>query len=163
MLRYQCTTHLCQTVSGKNSAALSASPMQASEVISWMPFNPRSLRCLRNALQPAFLRPLANAEDLPIATLIHADRNQQRDAAHLAGPAALEHDAVEVNIRVRALDRPIAPGFDRCVDLLVQVRRGQGRHPRAPRASVMSSTRRTDTPAIYILISASSTELSRHR
>src|SRR6516164_10834761 len=109
------------------------------------------------------LRPLANAEDVPIAALIHADRNQQRDVAHLASPAALEHDAVEVNIRVLALDRPVAPGFDRCVDLLVQVRRGQGRHPRAPRASVMSSTRRTDTPAIYILISASSTELSRHR
>src|SRR5262245_28648274 len=31
MLRYQCTTHLCQAASGKNSAALSASPMQASE------------------------------------------------------------------------------------------------------------------------------------
>jgi hypothetical protein len=27
MLRYQCTTHLCQAASGKNSAALSASPM----------------------------------------------------------------------------------------------------------------------------------------
>src|SRR5215813_7622743 len=52
MLRYQCTTHLCQAASRKNSAALSASPMQASEVISWTPFNPRSLRCLRNALQP---------------------------------------------------------------------------------------------------------------
>ena len=31
-----------------------------------------------------------------------------------------------------ALDRPIAPGFDGCVDLLVQVRHGRGRHPRAP-------------------------------
>src|SRR5262249_50839253 len=30
MLRYQCTTHLCQAASRKNSAALSASPMQAS-------------------------------------------------------------------------------------------------------------------------------------
>src|SRR5262245_60105659 len=36
----------------KNSAALSASPMQASEVISRTPFNPRSLSCLRNAPQP---------------------------------------------------------------------------------------------------------------
>src|SRR5262249_8283044 len=31
MLRYQCTMHLCQAASRKNSAALSASPMQASE------------------------------------------------------------------------------------------------------------------------------------
>src|SRR5262249_22113617 len=109
------------------------------------------------------LRPLANAEDLPIAALIHADRNQQRDVAHFASPAALEHDAVEITIRVLALDRPIAPGLDRCLDLLVQVRHGRGRHPRAHSASVMSSTRRTDTPARYISISASSTELSRRR
>src|SRR5262245_12049548 len=31
MLRYQCTMYLCQAASRKNSAALSASPMQASE------------------------------------------------------------------------------------------------------------------------------------
>src|SRR5262249_58119253 len=54
MLRYQCTTHLCQAASRKNSAALSASPMQASEVIGWMPFNPRSLRSLRDDQQQAW-------------------------------------------------------------------------------------------------------------
>src|SRR5215467_3515149 len=78
------------------------------------------------------LRPLANAKNLPITALVHADRNQQRDVAHLARPAALEHDAVEINIRVVALDRTIAPRLDRPVDLLVQVRHGRGRHPRAP-------------------------------
>src|SRR5262249_16043755 len=31
MLRYQCTTHRCQAASGKNSAALSASPRQADD------------------------------------------------------------------------------------------------------------------------------------
>src|SRR5262249_499600 len=86
-----------------------------------------------DTLQPAFLemleesapaslvllRPLANAENLPVAALIHADRNQQRDVAHFAGPTALEHDAVKINIRVLALDRTIAPGLDRPVDLLV--------------------------------------------
>jgi len=66
-----------------------------------------------------FLCPLANAENLPITALVHADRNQQRDVAHLAGPTALEHDAVEINIGVLALDRTIAPGLDRPVDLLV--------------------------------------------
>src|SRR5215831_3822584 len=79
-----------------------------------------------------FLRSLANAENLPITALVHADRNQQRDVAHLAGPAALEHDAVEINIRVVALDRTIAPRLDRPVDLLVEVRHRRGRHPRAP-------------------------------
>src|SRR5262249_34373510 len=78
------------------------------------------------------LRPLANAENLPITALVHANRNQQRDVAHLAGPAALEHDAVEINIRVGALDRTIAPRLDRPVDLLVEVRHRRGRHPRAP-------------------------------
>src|SRR5215831_192033 len=99
MLRYQCTTHLCQAASGKNSAALSASPMQASEMISRIPFNPRSLRCLRNSLQPLLssFAPFANAENLPIAALVHADCNQERDVAYLAGPAALEHDAIEIN------------------------------------------------------------------
>src|SRR5215469_8053830 len=54
MLRYQCTMHLCQAASGKNSAALSASPMQASEVISRTPFNPLHLdqRLLDRALAP---------------------------------------------------------------------------------------------------------------
>src|SRR5262249_15334559 len=52
------------------------------------------------------------------------------DAFRQAGGYAAR--AVEVNIRVLALDRPIAPGFDRCVDLLVQVRHGRGRHPCAP-------------------------------
>src|SRR6516225_287433 len=65
------------------------------------------------------LRPFANAENLPIAARVHADRNQQRGVAHLAGPAALEHDAIEINIRVLALDRTISPGLDRPVDLLV--------------------------------------------
>src|SRR6516165_525280 len=88
-----------------------------------------------DTLQPAFLemleelapatlvllRPLANAKNLPITALVHADRNQQRDVAHLAGPAALEHDAVEINIGVLALDRTIAPRLDRPVDLLVEV------------------------------------------
>src|SRR6516225_5160371 len=78
------------------------------------------------------LRPLANAENLPITALVHADRNQQRDVAHLAGPTALEHDAVEINIRMVALDRTVAPGLDRPIDLLVEVRHRRGRHPRAP-------------------------------
>src|ERR1051325_3529737 len=53
MLRYQCTMQRCQRASGKNSAALSASPRQASEMISRTPLRPRSLRCLRKPLQPA--------------------------------------------------------------------------------------------------------------
>jgi len=69
------------------------------------------IRCDQpDTLQPAFLevleeraptrlillRPLADAENLPITALVHADRNQQRDVAHLSGPTAFEHDAVEI-------------------------------------------------------------------
>src|SRR5262249_58741659 len=78
------------------------------------------------------LRPLANAENLPIAALVHADCNQERDVAYLAGPAALEHDAIEINRRVPALDRTIAPDLDCPVDLLVQVGHRPGRPPPPP-------------------------------
>ena len=50
----------------------------------------------------------ADAENLPITVAVHADRHQQRDVANLASPAALEHDAVQVNIRMLAFDCPIA-------------------------------------------------------
>ena len=63
----------------------------------------------------------ADAENLPITLAIHPDRHQQRYVANLAGPAALEHDAVQVNVGMLAFNRPIAPCLDRAVDLLVEV------------------------------------------
>jgi len=63
----------------------------------------------------------ADAENLAITVVVYTDRHQQRDVAHLAGPAALEHDAVQVHVGMLDLDRPIAPGLDRSVDLLVQL------------------------------------------
>jgi hypothetical protein len=89
-LRYQCTTHLCQAASGKNSAALSESPKQASEIIS------RTLPAFLEMLEEAapaclvLLGAFADAENLPITLAIHPDRHQQRYVANLAGPAALE-------------------------------------------------------------------------
>ena len=52
-------------------------------------------------------------------------------------------------IRVElALDRLVPPGFDLAMDRLVEVGHRAGAHPVVPHgASVMSSTRRTDTPA----------------
>jgi predicted alpha/beta-hydrolase family hydrolase len=35
---------------------------------------------------------------LPITPAVHPDRHQQRHVADLAGPTALEHDAVEINV-----------------------------------------------------------------
>src|SRR5882757_6502371 len=45
--------HRCQRAVGKNSAALSTRPMQASETISSTPLSPRPLRCARKALHHA--------------------------------------------------------------------------------------------------------------
>jgi hypothetical protein len=105
----------------------------------------------------------ANAKNLSISFTVHPDRHQQRHVANLAGPAALEHNAVQIDVGVLPPDRPVAPSFDGPVDLLVQVRHRR-RDTRVPyKASVMSSTRRTETPARYISIKASSTELSRRR
>src|SRR5262245_24499408 len=47
---------------------------------------------------------LADAENLPITLAVHANRHQKRYVANLAGPAALEHEAIEINIGVLALD-----------------------------------------------------------
>src|SRR6185295_2444453 len=58
----------------------------------------------------------ADAENLPIALAIDPDRHQQRYVAHFARPGALEHDAVEINVGMFALDRPVAPGLDRSVN-----------------------------------------------
>src|SRR4029434_512075 len=66
------------------------------------------------------LGPLADAENLPITLAVHRDRHQKRHVAHLASPGALEHDAVQIDVGMLALDRPVAPRLDRPVDLLVQ-------------------------------------------
>src|SRR3974377_2345521 len=62
---------------------------------------------------------LADTKYLSVSIVVDADRDQQRDIAHLTSPAALEHNAAEIHIRMLALDRPIAPSFDRSIDLLV--------------------------------------------
>ncbi len=77
---------------------------------------------------------LADAKNLPITLVVHTNRHEKRHIADLAGPAALEHDAIQIDVGVLAFNRSIAPGFDRCVDLLVQVRHGRGWHPRAPQS-----------------------------
>ena len=60
-----------------------------------------------------------------------------------------------------ALDRPVPPSLGLGVNLLLRFDTVLGLTRVPQSASVMSSTRRTETPARYISISASSTELSR--
>jgi hypothetical protein len=64
-----------------------------------------------------------------------------------------------------AFDAPVPPSLDLGVDLLVEVRHRARAHPRAPERfrDVLHPPDRNETPARYISISASSTELSRRR
>src|SRR3984957_2607145 len=106
---------------------------------------------------------LADAENLAKSFRVDRAGHQERDIANLTGPAALHHDAVEIKIRMLTFDPPAPPGLDLRVDLLVEVR-DRAWLTRVPHsASGRSSTRRTEIPARYISISASSTELFRRR
>ena len=58
---------------------------------------------------------------------------------------------------------PLDSLLDVLVDLLVQIAHVEAETRVLHSACVMSSTRRTLTPARYISIKASSTEVSRHR
>src|SRR5690606_37339683 len=78
------------------------------------------------------LRPFHDAEDLAIALTVDTNRHQQRHIANLARPAALHHDAVQIDVRVLARDRPTAPRVDGRVDPFVEVRYCRRRYPRAP-------------------------------
>src|SRR3974377_2106285 len=78
---------------------------------------------------PVFLGAFADAKNLPVTLAVHTDRDKQ--LADLV--AGLELNAVQVNVTMTAFDRPIAPGLDRPVNFLVQLRAGRWRHPRAPR------------------------------
>lgn len=79
-----------------------------------------------------FLLALGDTEDLPETIGAHANRHEHRDIAHFARPAALEHHAVEVQVRKLTLDPACAPGLDMPIDLLVQPRDGARAHPCAP-------------------------------
>src|SRR5208282_5014974 len=76
---------------------------------------------------------LSNAQYLPKTVGPDTDRDQHGDIAHLTGPTALEHNAVEIHVWKVTLDRAVAPRFDMPVDLLVQPAHGARAHPRAPK------------------------------
>jgi hypothetical protein len=65
---------------------------------------------------------LADPQDFAKSFQIDGRGHQQRNVADLAGPAALHDNALEVEVRMLALDPPIPPGLDLGLDLLVQVR-----------------------------------------
>src|SRR6476620_3192310 len=106
---------------------------------------------------------LADAQNLPKTLRIDGAGHQQRDIADFASPGPLHHDAIEIKVRMFAFDAPVPPRLDLGIDLLLRFDTVLGLTRVPHRASVMSSTLRTEIPARYISISASSTELSRRR
>ena len=79
-----------------------------------------------------FLGALADAQNLPKTLTIDGAGHQQRDIADFAGPGALHHDAIEIEIRMLAFDGPVPPGLDLPINLLVEVRHRRRRNPRPP-------------------------------
>ncbi len=79
-----------------------------------------------------------------------------RDEQLNASTAALEYDAVEIYVWERSFYRSGFPEVDLVMQFLVELRYAPGRDLGSLHASVMSSTRRTDTPAGYISMSPSS-------
>jgi hypothetical protein len=64
--------------------------------------------------------------------LADANGHQHRDVTHLIRPAALEHDAIKVDVRILALNRPVPPGLNLLVNLLGKVTDCARGHPDAP-------------------------------
>jgi hypothetical protein len=83
------------------------------------------------AFQVLFLA-FGHSENLPVTISADADRHQHGDVPHFAGPAALQNHAVQKQVRELAFDRPVAPGLDVGVDLLVQPRHRSRTDPGSP-------------------------------
>src|SRR5579863_9015445 len=89
---------------------------------------PQKRRPARLVLLGAF----ADAQNLPKTLRIDGACHQQADIADFAGPTALHHDAVEIEIWMLAFEAPVPPSLDLGVDLLVEVRHRARAHPSAP-------------------------------
>ena len=76
--------------------------------------------------------PLGAANDLPVAGGVDADGDQHGHVLVGPSPAALEIDAVDEDVGVAAVERPLPPGLDGREGPLVEVGDGAGGHRRSP-------------------------------
>lgn len=139
------------------------SSRQATLVISCTPLSPHSLGCLRNLRkidQPA-LSSLALSIALrifrcPLAEKPAAARTE--DVSDLTSPGAFQYDTSKVNIGISPCDLSVTPFFDSRLNFLFRLGTALGLTLKTQRAPMIPSTRRTETPAGYISIGASSTD-----
>lgn len=83
---------------------------------------------------PRLILPLTlrHAEDTSEPVRVHADRGQNRDVLERAAPAALEHEAIEVDLAVRPFDRLGAPAIDLPIPVGLSLETRARSHPNAP-------------------------------
>ena len=81
---------------------------------------------------PVLLHALRDPDDLPMARVVHADRDQHAHVLDRPAPRALVPHAVHEQVRVRTLQRPVAPFVDLRVHPLELVRERLRGHPLAP-------------------------------
>ena len=110
-----------------------------------------------------FLGAFTYPEHFAVTVLVDADGDEDGDVFDFAAPGAIEPQAVEVDVGVFSFYRSVAPGFDLAAIFWLSSLTVEGLTRVPQSAWVMSSTRRTDTPAWYISMSASSTLVSRRR
>ena len=99
------------------------------------------------------------AKDLSAATLADANGNKNRNILDLASPAAFQVSTIYGNIGIVPVKRSGTSGFDMPISLFIQVSDDSRDTFVSHKASVTSSTRRTETPARYISIRASSRKI----
>lgn len=103
---------------------------------------------------------LGSTQNLTITVLIDSNGNQNSHIFVFSAPISFQVNSIHIHIGIlSSLEGAVAPNLDICISLLMVGAEALLPH----RASVMSSTRRTETPARYISMSASSTLLSRRR
>ncbi len=118
----------------------------------------------RQEIAPAFRRlgeALGAADHLAVTVVVHADGYRDGDVLVGAASAALQVDAVDIDVRVLAFQRPALHSSTALKALSLRFDTVPAEMPAPHRISLTSPMRRVDAPAKYISMMASSTLVSR--
>lgn len=108
-----------------------------------------------------FFHSLSSTDNFSIAIVVYRYGNKDGYVFEITAPVSFEIDTVQIDIGIFGLERAVAPVLNMDIYFFVNSLIVPGDTLVPHKASVTSSTRRTDTPARYILMRASSTDASR--